>query len=157
MVNNTELSSKVKAQSQEPEATERDVSQLLAWMESMQEALNQLVVDLKKDRQEKEQMNGVCSSNSGPPLNPPHGGHTSDVSHQQQHEVITTGRELNGRTDFHHSAAHHEVDRNASLDVSDFCGDHNSDLFFDWVHNMDAFFEWYDIQKGANSSFLKPS
>lgn len=29
--------------------------------------------------------------------------------------------------------------------MQDFYGDHNPEVFLDWIHSMDAFFGWYDI------------
>lgn len=69
----------------------------------------------------------------------------NEVSHQYQHEVIPTRRKLNGWAVTQQSATHHELDRNARLDVPDFSGDQNIEVFLDWLHSIKTFFDWYDV------------
>ncbi|KAG5516039.1 hypothetical protein RHGRI_036926 [Rhododendron griersonianum] len=48
-----------------------------------------------------------------------------------------------------------DVDRGAKLEVADFSGDHDPEVFFDWVHSIESFFRWYPTTEERKLLFAK--
>lgn len=68
------------------------------------------------------------SSNS---IIPPLHNTTQEDSHIKQHEVIPLRTEQNHRIVNHRYVVHHEVERDAKIDVPNFSGEHNTNAFLD--------------------------
>lgn len=58
----------------------------------------------------------------------------NNTSHTLQHEVIFIRQEQNPRIMNHKGNIHYEMDRLARLDVPDFNGDKDPDIYLDWLH-----------------------
>lgn len=42
---------------------------------------------------------------------------------------------------------HHDIERHIRIEVPNFNGEHNIDVFLDWKHHIKAYFGWYDMPK----------
>ena len=40
-----------------------------------------------------------------------------------------------------------DADRGVKLEVSDFYGEGNPEVFFDWLHSIESFFRWYSLSE----------
>ncbi len=40
-----------------------------------------------------------------------------------------------------------DADRGVKLEVGDFYGESNPEVFFDWLHSMESFFKWNSLSK----------
>lgn len=109
------------------------------------EALLTQVLAKGQDRPEKNQINGARSSHASPRFEQQPGGIISEGSHQSWHDVVSLRKESNNRELIHLGSTHHELDCHVWLDVLDFFGDQNPDVFLDWKHKLEAFFKWHDV------------
>lgn len=49
----------------------------------------------------------------------------------------------------------HEADNFIKLDVPDFCGNRDPDLYLDLVHSLEAYFRWYNTSENRRLQFAK--
>ena len=48
-----------------------------------------------------------------------------------------------------------DVDRGVKLEVSDFYGKGNPEVFFDWLHSIEIFFRWYSLSEERKLFFAE--
>ena len=48
-----------------------------------------------------------------------------------------------------------DADRGVKVEVSDFYGEGNPEVFFDWLHGIETFFRWYSLSKERKLFFTK--
>ena len=48
-----------------------------------------------------------------------------------------------------------DVDKGAKLEVGDFHGDKNPEVFLDWLHSLESFFRWYPSTNERNLFFAE--
>lgn len=59
------------------------------------------------------------------------------------------------RVDHNLSAPTQELDKNMRLDVLDFQGSGDSDIFLDWLHSIESFYDLYDIPEYKRHKFAE--
>ena len=47
------------------------------------------------------------------------------------------------------------MDRGVKLEVSDFYGEGNPEVFFDWLHSIESFFRWYSLSEERKLFFAE--
>lgn len=62
-----------------------------------------------------------------------------------------TGR----RSLMHPHSINQEADKFTKLDVLDFCGNRDPDLYLDWVHSLETYFRWYDTSENCRLQFAE--
>ena len=69
---------------------------------------------------------------------------------------------MEGNQPYHPSSVHSygepqstDADKGVTIEVSDFNGEGNQEVFFDWLHSIESFFRWYSLSEEQNSFLHK--